>query len=836
MENRRDFIKKAALLTGSFGLFNSLPGSIQAALAIEPAPGSTFYDAEHIVLLMQENRSFDHSFGTLKGVRGFNDPRAIQLPNKNLVWLQQNKEGKTYTPFRLDLQNSNAAWTRDLPHSWENQSAARNKGKHDNWLEAKRSGVKEQRDIPLTLGYYSRADIPFYYAFADAFTICDQHFCSSITGTTTNRHFFWTGKCVPEKGEKPLVRNSDIYFNQLAHWKTFPERLEENNISWRVYQNEVSIQNALEGEREPWLGNFTDNNLEWFAQYNIRFKKSHTDFLKVRVTQLPAEIADLETQIKNTKPADSQKLQKNLKNKIQQLESYQSALKTYSAENFAALSNFDKALVTKAFQTNEGDPHYHEIETVSMDDQGTSKDITVPKGDVLYQFREDVKSGKLPTVSWLVAPQNFSDHPSAPMYGAWYVSEVLNILTQNPEIWKKTIFILNYDENDGYFDHIPPFVAPNPNDPASGRTSPDLDYSDEYVTRAQEIAAGVSEQSATEGPVGLGYRVPLVIASPWSKGGWVNSEVCDITSTIQFMETFLNKKYNKQIFESNISSWRRGITGDLTSVFRPQTNKSTSSPDFLDRNEQILRIDKSKSLDYPKNHHALSSSEIETANRSPATSPFLPKQESGIKESSALAYELYVDADMSASKIKLRFNAGKNIFRDKALGSPFNVYSGSSYKDGVSYWPFATSAGNQVDFEWNLADFKDLYDLRVYGPNGFLRTFKGDQSSARLTVTCEYELDKKGIPTGNINLRIKNTDPDKTLPVIVSAQIYQRLQEKISLKPNQEKIIPINGKKSFNWYEVKVLLADNPNFERGFAGRAETGTSSMTDPQMGRVI
>lgn len=152
-----------------------------------------------------------------------------------------------------------------------------------------------------------------------------------------------------------------------------------------------------------------------------------------------------------------------------------------------------------------------------MDDQGTSKDITVPKGDVLYQFREDVKSGKLPTVSWLVAPQNFSDHPSAPMYGAWYVSEVLNILTQNPEIWKKTIFILNYDENDGYFDHIPPFVAPNPNDPASGRTSPDLDYSDEYVTLAQEIAAGVSEQSATEGPVGLGYRVPLVIASPWSK-------------------------------------------------------------------------------------------------------------------------------------------------------------------------------------------------------------------------------------------------------------------------------------------------------------------------------
>src|SRR3546814_20955207 len=75
----------------------------------------------------------------------------------------------------------------------------------------------------------------------------------------------------------------------------------------------------------------------------------------------------------------------------------------------------------------------------------------------------------MPTVTWLVPPQNFSDHPSAPWYGAWYVSEVLDILTQNPERWKKTIFILTYDENDGYFDHIQPFTSPDPLDPGTGR-------------------------------------------------------------------------------------------------------------------------------------------------------------------------------------------------------------------------------------------------------------------------------------------------------------------------------------------------------------------------------
>lgn len=227
MESRRDFIKKAGLLAGSFGLFQSLPQAIQAALKIHPAAGSTYLDAEHIVMVMQENRSFDHSFGSLRGVRGFNDRRAVRLANGNPVWLQSYKNGDTYVPSRLDIKNSNAAWTRDLPHSWENQIGAWNHGNFDNWLESKRSGNKLYRDLPLTLGYYTRSDIPFYYAFADAFTICDQHFCSSITGTTTNRHFFWTGTCVPEKGAKPLVRNSDVYFNREAHWRTFPELLEK---------------------------------------------------------------------------------------------------------------------------------------------------------------------------------------------------------------------------------------------------------------------------------------------------------------------------------------------------------------------------------------------------------------------------------------------------------------------------------------------------------------------------------------------------------------------------------------------------------------------------------
>src|SRR5258708_28048882 len=125
---------------------------------------------------MQESRSFDHCYGALQGVRGFRDPRAITLPNKNPVWLQSNEAGETYAPFRLDIKNTKATWMGSLPHSWTNQLDARNDGKHHQCLHAKHSSEKEFADMPLTLGYYDRRDIPFYYSLADAFTLCDQNF------------------------------------------------------------------------------------------------------------------------------------------------------------------------------------------------------------------------------------------------------------------------------------------------------------------------------------------------------------------------------------------------------------------------------------------------------------------------------------------------------------------------------------------------------------------------------------------------------------------------------------------------------------------------------------
>ena len=813
MESRRSFIKKAGILAGSFGVFTHCPKSIEAALSINPLEGSTFLDAEHVVLLMQENRSFDHSFGTLRGVRGFNDRRAITLANGNPVWLQSNAKGQTYAPFRMDIKNSKASWTNDLPHSWENQIGAWNEGKFDKWLDWKVSGRKEYKDLPLTLGYYTRADIPFYYAFADAFTICDQHFCSSITGTTTNRHYFWTGKCTDNETSKPRVRNSETYYNNMASWKAFPERLQENGVSWKVYQNEISLQNEVSGNGESLLGNFTDNNLEWFPSFNVRFKKSHIEFYKKRLSELPQEIAELEKLL--AAEPNAQKVKNALEQKQGQLASFKREVEQYSEANFEKLSDFEKELHARAFQTNEGDPYYHETEEIDFE----GSKIRVPKGDILHQFRKDVEGGNLPTVSWLVAPQHFSDHPSAPMYGAWYVSEILNILTKNPEVWKKTIFILNYDENDGYFDHVPPFVAPKPNDKTTGLVSETLQagLQTEYVTKEQELAAGQSETNATEGPVGLGYRVPLIVASPWSRGGWVNSEVCDITSTIQFLEFFLNKKYNKNISESNISNWRRAITGDLTSVFRTYNPKEkTNLPEFLDMKKQIASIDQAKDKPLPDGYQLISSAEIDNI-KAGKNHPALPHQETGTKPSNALCYELYVNEKHNGDEFELTFEASDKLFASKALAAAFNVYDFTQTNRFST--SFAVQAGSKLSYILKKAS--NAYQIAVHGPNGYYCKYVSEGGAEPFQIKVTY--------SAKSNLMVEIENISNTNQQIRIENAYRKTTQNLFIKPKKTTVLEIDTKDFGRWYDIHLTT---DGWERQYAGRIENGEASISDPLM----
>jgi phospholipase C len=844
MDTRRDFLRKAALLTGAASLPGILPASIQKAMAIDPAPGSTYLDAEHVVILMQENRSFDHMFGTLRGVRGYNDPRAITLPNKNLVWLQSNNKGETYAPFHLDLKNTKSTWMSCLPHNWDNQVNARNDGKFDKWLESKRSGNDEYADMPLTLGHNNRRDIPFYYALADAFTVCDQNFCSSLTGTDPNRLYFWSGTIREKQNEdsRPCVYNDDDDFD-LLKWTTYPERLEDNGVSWKCYQNEVSIDTGFKGEEDPWLSNFGDNPLENFAQYNILLYKKHIDQLHKKAADIPTEITEQQKKIDALPAGDAMlnRLNKKLKSLKDDLADVNKELANLQPDVFEKLSERNKNLHNKAFSSNQNDPDYHELITLTYDDNGTQRKVQVPKGDVLHQFRHDVNTGNLPTVSWLTAPENFSDHPSAPWYGAWYLSEVIDILTKDPEVWKKTIFILAYDENDGYFDHVPPFTAPHSHKEGTGKVSKGIDTRVDFVTLAQELERkGFPMEFDKENSIGLGYRVPLVIASPWSRGGWVNSEVFDHTSTLQFLETFLEKKTGKKIPETNISDWRRTICGDLTSVFRPYNGEKIDEPSFLSRDEVVEYIHKAKFKKLPDDFKLLTADEIKQINTNPLSSPYFPKQEPGIKPSSALPYQLYADGKLSVDKksFEIKFEASNKAFGKTALGSPFNVYAPGKYKgEDVRTWAYGLTAGDNLADTWPLADFEHgNYHLRVYGPNGFFREFGGNAAEPALNMACEYQQSVMGKQlTGNIELKLQNqSKAQHTIEIVDNA--YKTNNHTYVLKAGGASALVLNLKNSHGWYDFTVKVKGNEHFMKRYAGRVETGLASFSDPFMGKVV
>ncbi len=837
-ESRRDFLKKAGLLSGGAGIWSVLPGSIEKAMAITADPGTTFLDAEHVVLLMQENRSFDHCYGTLKGVRGYNDRRAIQLPDKNPVWLQADKEGNRYAPFRFDIKGTMATWMRDIPHSWENQVDARNHGKYDNWIEAKRSGRAQFRDIPMTMGYYSREDIPFYYAFADAFTVCDQHFCAALAGTTTNRSYFWTGKTHPE-GKKAKVRNGELTYGKEVSWNTFPDRLEDNDISWKVYQNEISLPSGVEDS--SLLANFTDNNLEWFTQFGARYSLGHYNYLRQRQKQLPKEVKALEKQLKQS-GANIEELSAEIAKKNKEISSLKEYLTEWNPERFKKLSAREQSMHHKAFTTNSGDPNYHKVETMTYEEQGEERSTSIPKGDVLYQFRKDVKEGNLPAVSWVVAPQKFSDHPSAPWYGAWYVSEVLDILTQNPEVWKKTIFILNYDENDGYFDHIPPFVAPDPRDADQGKASEGLDVTGEIVTKEEEIKEGFSEKDSRTSPVGLGYRVPLVVASPWSRGGWVNSEVCDITSTIMLMEKWLSHKTGKEIKETNISDWRREISGDLSSVFRPYNGEEIELPEWVKQKEHVQQIYNAKFKGLPTNYKALTPAEAQQIAQNPQRSELLPTQEPGTKPSNALPYELYVDGAVSSDgeNFTITFAASKEIFGEEALGAPFNVYTPGNYLnpktgeyEAVKTWAFAVKSGDSISYQWPIASFENgQYHLRVYGPNGYFREFEGSVQGPRIHIEAK-PIKQKREYTDKIKLTLSNSSALQGVSLKLVDEVYQKDEKTLHLGGGESASFTLDTQPYGGWYEFKVLSEGIAGFGITYAGRLETGKDRVSDPAMG---
>ncbi|MEV5782636.1 MULTISPECIES: phosphocholine-specific phospholipase C [Streptomyces] len=674
--NRRRFLQ----LAGGTAAFTALSNSIERAAALPAHHASgTIDDVEHIVVLMQENRSFDHYFGSLRGVRGFGDPRPVTQPNGKSVW-HQSDGTKDVLPFRPDADDLGLQFIQDLPHGWSDGHTAFNQGRYDKWVPAKSS---------TTMAYLTREDIPFHYALADAFTICDAYHCSFIGSTDPNRYYMWTGYTGNDgKGGGPVLGNDEAGYD----WTTYPERLEAAGVSWKIYQD---VGDGLDANGswgwipDAYRGNYGDNSLLYFNQY------------------------------RDAKP---------------------------------------------------GDPLYDKART------GTD----ARKGEGFFdQLKADVKGGKLPEVSWVVAPEAFTEHPNWPAnYGAWYISQVLDALTSDPKVWAKTALFITYDENDGFFDHlVPPFP---PQSAAQGRSTVDV---------GPDLYKGDAGHAA--GPYGLGQRVPMLVVSPWSKGGYVCSETLDHTSIIRFME----RRFG--VHEPNISPWRRAISGDLTAAF--DFSRKDTKPVALPDTDGYLPPDHDRHPDYVP---------------TPPAHPVLPRQERGSRPARPLKYAPLVDgsADPAAGKFTLTFGSGAKA------GAAFLVTSGNR-TDGP--WTYTAEAGKTVSDTWNSAYSNGSYDLTVHGPNGFLRVFKGPGKAAGPEVTARHvgadvELTFTNRGAGTVDLKL--TDG------------YGRRPRSFKVRPGATVRHRVDLRASQRWYDLTVESAAHTGFSRRFAGHVENGRPGVSDP------
>jgi phospholipase C len=752
--DRRQFLQ----MMGMTAMATVLPTNITKALAI-PANNrtGTIQDVEHIIILMQENRPFDHHFGTLRGVRGFSDPRAanINLPLQGggttlvPVFLQPAGAANELAgfavppnygtlggpadgvpvipPFRVNPESISPGLTSlgltyfpGTDHSWGGTHAAWDDGQYDQWPIQKG---------PISMSYMTRQDIPYHYALADAFTVGDAYHSSIMGPTNPNRCYLWTG-CVGNVnylgsggtdglGAGPVTYNGLSINNAYFVWETFPEVLQAAGISWRIYQDlagETFSPDFGDGTGNSFAGNYTDNSMLYFNQY---------------LNSAPGtplfDNAATGTEISNTIPSPSASAQ---------------AWEAWAESQFS-------------------------------------------------QFQSDVQGGKLPQVSWIVAPAGYTEHPDYPVnYGAWYISQVMDILVANPEVFSKTVLIINYDEADGSFDHIVPPTAP----PSSAYGASTVSIENEIVTT-----------STPAGPIGLNSRVPFLAISPWSKGGYVNSQVFDHTSVIQFIE----KRFG--VYEKNISPWRRAVAGDLTSCFN-FANPNETPPVLPNTNGDLPPVD-------------------ELAGFSPSTFvPTLsdvilgvPAQEKGIRPARALPYEMDVQASVNASDstVELTFlNSG-------SAAVAFVVRSGNP-TDLVRQ--YTVEPGKTLSDTWNVTS---TYNLSVYGPNGFVRYFNGSigSSAAYLDLVSGYGSESYW---ATINWQITNVGANQAEVSVLDA--YTGKVSTQLLQPSgtfQGKLLLYQF---YGWYDFIVTVAEDSTFQYRFAGHVETGRGSFSDPAMGGLV
>jgi phospholipase C len=649
----------------------AVDGSSAAATALPKGWSGTIADVKHVVILMQENRSFDHYFGTLRGVRGFGDKQILTYPDGTSIFQQPDKARTDLghlLPYNLTDQVDG-----DLDHSWDGDHEARNGGLWNNWVAAK---------TEETMGYFTRDEIPFQYAVADAFTVCDGYHQAIMGPTSPNRMYWWTGT------SSGFITNPDDYTVDFgpdagtAEVTTYPDQLQKAGVSWQVYTNDQVGDSS--DFPDYFLGDFGDNPLWFYQQFN-----------------------------------------------------------TTNSRNGGTGALASRGAVTP-WKTDAGAPALSKTHAAY----------------VLSSFINDVKSNKLPQVSWIVAPAGYCEHPSfTPDYGAHYVNTVLQTLLSDPELWKNTALFITYDEHDGFFDHqLPPF--------------PEASVTDEHIDGL---------------PIGPGTRVPMMICSPWTRGGYVDSNVYDHTSMLQFLATWTGVK------PANVTPWRASVTGDLTTAF------DFRHPDFS----------------VPRNIPTLDQTWALTQLTGGSTTPpaegdqKMPTQEPGTRPHRPTNYQLHADVTVNRTSSQVTAtltNTGK-------VGASFAIYPDALLT--VAATPVTVLPHAPGSYVWDAALTAGKYAFSIYGPDGFLTSFAGTvvpagHSSGPVPAVTAALRSKA------VELTLAN-EGQQQVTYTLNPNDFEGHKQTVTVRHGASKKVRWPGNRD-GYYDV-VITASTDGFRRRYAGR-----------------
>ncbi|MGW9212020.1 phosphocholine-specific phospholipase C [Embleya sp. NPDC055664] len=677
-----------------------LPPSVQQALA-SPPPRGGLKAIKHVVVLVQENRSFDHYYGTLRGVRGFGDRNAIRLRDGGSVFEQPGGTAGHVLPFPVRKAAQDASkdlqYIGALDHSWDGGHKAWNDGWNDGWIGAK---------SPATMAFYDRADLPFHYELADTFTICDAYHCALPSSTSPNRNYLVSGYTGYEPGSTTRRAIDNAAYSEDTHagysWTTYAEELQRAGRSWKVYQE--------------W-DNYQDNNLEFYVSFKQVARKALAaagDFKSLdsfygKLAGVPAAEQD--------------------------------AMLAKLEQGVATLSPAERVLYERGLR--RGRPH-------SLADS----------------LRADIAAGALPEVSYLVPSSVDSEHPgdSSPAASATLTYQVLDAIASNREIWDSTVVLLTFDENDGFFDHVP---AP----------CPPAEVTDEYYNGL---------------PIGFGARVPMMIVSPWTVGGYVSSEIFDHTSVTRFLETWTGVR------APDISAWRRTVSGDLTGVF-----------DF----------DRARRSQVPPRP---APAPVFTSRWRPAppANQKLPEPERGRRPARPLPYQPDASARLDASK--------RTLTLDLANGGQSSVH--------LQLFPYSGDLAKPKHYDVRgrrsdtIALKGERYDLTLIGPNGFRREFAG--ASAPTAPGAGAEVTSRVRSTGRmLDLELVNHGKQSVTFKLTPNAYGQGCSDRertITLKPGRDRTVHWSTGSADGWYDVTVTIEGADGFVRRLAGHIENGRESVS--------